>query len=209
YDEAKVAPYTLPDPLVMSNGERVTSAEKWFRERRPEILKFYQTEIYGRVPDNAPRVTWTVSETDGNARDGDAVMKRVVGRMGEKPERPRMNLTVYLPAKATGPVPMLLSLTFGFRPVAPGKPAAKKQAPFDSIGEVLRRGWGFASLGYTDIQPDRADRWTEGVIGLTLKPGQTRPAADEWGTISAWAWGISRAIDYLETEPAVNAKQVA
>ena len=77
------------------------------------------------------------------------------------------------------------------------------------MGEVLGRGWGYASLIYTDIQPDRADRWTEGVIGLTLKPGQTRPAPDEWGTISAWAWGISRAIDYLETDPAVDAKRIA
>ena len=74
---------------------------------------------------------------------------------------------------------------------------------------MLGRGWGYASLGYTDIQPDRADQWTSGVIGLTLKEGQTQPAPDEWGTISAWAWGISRAIDYLETDKAVNAKQIA
>src|SRR4029077_17428037 len=117
---------------------------------------------------------------------------------------PRMNLTIYTPVKADKPVPMLLSITFGF-------PAGKGPRPggFDLIGEVLKRGWGYASLGYTDIQPDRADRWTEGVIGLTLKEGRTQPAPEEWGTISAWAWGISRAIDYLETEPSVNAKQIA
>ena len=228
YNEEKVSPYTLPDPLVMASGARVDSAAKWFKERRPEILKFYQTEIYGRIPVNAPRVTWEVTETDSKARDGAAIRKQVVGRMGDKPDGPRMNLTMFLPAKASGPVPMLLSISFGLgaggraqaaskaatpkKGEAAGKPAlAPGRGPggFDAIGEVLSRGWGYTTLNYTDIQPDRADRWTEGVIGLTLKPGQTRPEPDEWGTISAWAWGISRSIDYLETDPAVNPKQIA
>jgi hypothetical protein len=228
YSEDKVAPYTLPDPLVMNSGARVTTAEQWLKERRPEILNLYRTEIYGRVPANAPKVTWEVTETDANARDGKAVMKRLVGRMGDKPDGPRMNMAFYLPAKTNAPVPVLLSLTFGPRPVArpqdagkavqkpadaEGKADAKAGGPgpggFDSVGEVLGRGWGFASLSYTDIQPDQADRWAEGVIGLTRKEGQTRPAPDEWGTISAWAWGISRAIDYLEADKAVDANHIA
>jgi hypothetical protein len=228
YDEKKVPPYALPDPLVMAGGGRVDSAEKWFKGRRPEILEFYRAEIYGRIPANAPRVTWEVAETDGKARDGAAIRKHVVGRMGDKPDAPRMNLTLFLPSRANGPVPMLLSISFGFgaggRGPAAGKAAAPKKsagaakpalAPgrgpggFDIIGEVLGRGWGYATLNYTEIQPDRADRWTEGVIGLTLKPGQSRPAVDEWGSIGAWAWGISRAIDYLETDVAVNPKQIA
>src|SRR5262249_38380518 len=173
-----------------------------------------------------------VAATDAGARGGRAVMKRVVGKMGDKPDGPRVNLTVYLPAKVSKPVPVLLSITFGFvpggrgqaagkggpRPAdAPEKADAKKPAAakglgpggFDPVGEVLGRGWGYASLPYGEIQPDRADRWTEGVIGLTLKEGQTRPAPNEWGTIGAWAWGISRAIDYLETEPSVDARRIA
>jgi hypothetical protein len=231
YSEEKIRPYTLPDPLVMANGERVTGAEQWFKARRPEILKFYREEIYGRVPPGTPKVTWEVTETDANARGGTAILRRVAGRMGDKPDGPRMNMTVYLPAKSSGPVPMLLSLTFGFGPGGPGKAAGKTaQRPaepgkgeaakpaaaggrgpggFDPVAEVVGRGWGYASLAYGDIQPDRADRWTEGVIGLTLKPGQTRPAPDEWGTISAWAWGISRAIDYLEADPSIDAKRIA
>src|SRR5262249_26981444 len=90
-----------------------------------------------------------------------------------------------------------------------GPVAGRGPGGFDSIGEALNRGWGYASLPYTEIQPDRAERWTEGVVGLTLKEGQSRPALDEWGTISAWAWGISRAIDYLETDKAVNPRQIA
>jgi hypothetical protein len=224
YDEAKVAPYTLPDPLVMADGRRVTSAEQWFRERRPEILRLYRNEVYGRVPDNAPKVTWEVTETDSAAREGKAIMRRVVGRMGEKADGPRMNLTVYLPREVPAPVPILVSLTFNFgagraaqaaekekekAKAAQGPPPAPKRALFDSVGAALERGWGYASLIYNEIQPDRANEWTQGVIGLTLKPGQGQPAPDEWGTISAWAWGLSRAIDYLETEKTVNRRQIA
>src|SRR5206468_4272198 len=111
YSEDKVPAYTLPDPLVMADGDRVTTPQMWRERRRPEILNFYKTEIYGRIPDNAPPVTWEVTETDPAARDGAAIMKRVVGRIGDKPNGPRINLTVYLPAKASGPVPMLLSIT--------------------------------------------------------------------------------------------------
>jgi hypothetical protein len=218
YSEERIPPYSLPDPLVMQSGERVTSAEMWRNRRRGEILKFYQSEIYGRVPAGAPTVSWEVTETDKSAREGTAVMKRVVGTMGGRPDGPRMNLTVFLPAKADRRVPLLLSLSFAFgagrggKAPAAGKGAAQGRGPgggFDAVGEVLSRGWGYASLGYSDIQPDRADRWKEGVIGLTLRDGQTRPDPDEWGTISAWAWGLSRAIDYFETDPTVNAKQVA
>ncbi len=219
YSEEKLKPYTLPDPLVTASGQRITSAEQWFKARRPEILKLYRDEIYGHVPASAPRVTWVVAETDPAARDGSAIMKHVVGKMGDKPDAPRMNLTLYLPVKASGPVPMLLNITFGFGPrgpaAAPGKGQAAKAGTakaaggFDPMGEVLSRGWGYATLKYGEIQPDRPDRWTEGVIGLALKPGQTRPAPDEWGTISAWAWGVSRAIDHLQTDPAVDAGRIA
>jgi hypothetical protein len=129
-----------------------------------------------------------------------------------------MNLTVYLPAKAAVPAPLLMSLSFfsgaGARsgqPPTAGRAttASRPGGGFDSVGAVLSRGWGYASLGYSEIQPDRADRWSDGVIGLSLREGKSRPSAEEWGTISAWAWGISRAIDYFETDKAVNARQVA
>jgi hypothetical protein len=216
YTDEKVAAYTLPDPLVTASGERVTTAEAWWKQRRPEILKIYQTEVYGRIPENAPKVTWEVTEPATSVRDGAATVKRIVGRMSDKPDGPKMNLTIYSPAKATEPTPLLLSLSFSFGGNRGGKtpPVGAKKGPgkaggFDSIGEVLGRGWSYATLGYSDIQPDRAGQWTQGVIGLTLRDGQSQPAPDEWGTISAWAWGISRAIDYFETDKSVNAKQIA
>jgi hypothetical protein len=161
-----------------------------------------------------------VTETDASAREESAVTKRVVGVMGDRPNAPEMNLTIHLPAKTDQPVPLLLNLTFGLpsgarrgtaAPAKQGSVPARGRGPgsgFDIVGEVLSRGWGYAALGYNEIQPDRADRWTEGVIGQTLSEGQSRPAADEWGTISAWAWGVSRVIDYFESDTAVNAKQV-
>ena len=151
YDEKKVPPYTLPDPLVMASGERVDNAEKWFKHRRPEILRFYQTEIYGQIPTNAPRVTWEAIAIDSKARDGAAICKRVVGRIGSKPDGPRMNLTMYLPARASGSVPMLLIISFGIgaggrAPAATpkkGEAAAKPGAPpGDSMPSA--RSWAVA-----------------------------------------------------------------
>jgi hypothetical protein len=203
YSEDKVALYTVPDPLVTSDQRRVTTAEMWLKQRRPEVLKIFRDDIYGAVPPNVPKVTWEVSETDDTARKGTAILRHIVRRMGEKKEDPRLNLTVFTPAKAKGPVPVLLNLTFA---LGVGR---KPPGGFDLVEETLRHGWGYAALGYTDIQPDRPNLWTNGVIGLTLKEGQTKPAANEWGTISAWAWGLSRTIDYFQTDKSINARQIA
>ena len=202
YDEAKVPPYTLPDPLVMANGRPVRSARMW-TERRAEIVKLYETDIYGRVPANAPKVTWQMTETDPSARDGTAVMKRLVGRIGSAPDGPRMNVTLSTPSSARKPVPVILLINFG------GGVAGERATPLPVAADILARGWGYATVGYQDIQPDRANAWTEGVIGQTLAAGQAQPAPGEWGTIGAWAWGVSRIIDYLETDQGVDRHQIA
>jgi hypothetical protein len=210
YDESKVRPYALPDPLVQIGGRRVADATAW-RTRRAEIVRLYETEIYGRVPANAPKVKWQVREIDRGALDGTAVMKHVVGSMGNAPDRQPIHLTVYTPEKAAGPVPLILMVNVGGGPAAARArgAAVPPRATFNAGAEVLARGWGYATVGYQDIQPDRPDSWTQGVIGLTLPAGHLQPAPDEWGTISAWAWGISRIVDYLETDGLVNAKQIA
>ncbi len=211
YDESKVPPYTLPDPLLTADKKPVRDAATWTRVRRPEIVKLYETEIYGRVPANAPNVTWTVASTDQGARDGAAIMKKLVGRMGARPDGPAINVALYTPSNAKGPVPVILLVNFGGGTPPPNAPAGRGGVgPEPPVAaDILARGWGYALVGYNDIQPDRANAWTEGVIGLTLAPGQTAPAPDEWGTISAWAWGVSRIIDYFETDRAVDAKRIA
>src|SRR6187397_2476960 len=182
YDENKVAPYTLPDPLVMVSGTRVTGATMWNRQRRPELLRLYAQHIYGRVPTNVPKIAWEVSETDAHARDGAALLKRVVGHVGSKPDGPQIRVSVYTPAQATKKVPIILLLNFGGGPARTGGPAAGAGAGRGNAAageppnaaDILARGWGYAIVGYNDIQPDRADAWTEGVIGQTLKPGQPK-----------------------------------
>ncbi|MGB2713804.1 MAG: hypothetical protein WBC51_06470 [Vicinamibacterales bacterium] len=201
YDEAKVRPFTLPDPLAMRDGRRVRDAKMWSNERRREIIRMYERDIYGRIPSRPPEVKWQVAETDAAAHAGAAVRKRIVGRIGAAANAPEMNLVLYTPAQSKQPVPLILLLNFGGggKPVPQDPPVA---------ADILARGWGYATMIYQEIQPDRINTFDQGVIGVTLA-GAKQPAPDEWGTITAWAWGVSRALDYLATDKSVDAKQVA
>ena len=210
YDEAKANPYpSLPDPLVMKDGRPVTSAEMWRNERRAEIVEDFDREVYGRVPANVPNVTWeVVSTTQEKVGDIPVVTKKLVGHV-DNSAYPAItvdiDLTLTTPAEATGPVPVMIEFGFNFppgfrrpnRPVQPG-PTWQEQ--------LLARGWGYAILIPNSIQADNGAGLTKGVIGLANK-GQLRKP-DDWGALRAWAWGASRALDYLETDPAVDAKQV-
>ena len=213
YDESRVKPFTLPDPLVLSSGKPVRDAATWFKQRRPEILRAYETEIYGRIPPNAPKVAWKAAGTDANALEGTAVMTRVLGTIGDRPEAPQIKLTIYTPAKAKKAVPVILLVNFGGGPPPPATSArgrgASPPSPDPAVAsDIIARGWGYATIFYQDIQPDRANAFDQGVIGATSKPGQ-QPAPDEWGAISAWAWSVSRVLDYFQTDPSVDAKHVA
>jgi hypothetical protein len=218
YDEAKAAHSALPDPLVLQNGKPVRDAATWLQQRRPELIAIYEREIYGRVPTRAPRMTWTVAETEAGALGGTAVRKRIVGMMGTGADAPKVNVTLYLPARARGPVPVLLHVTFFTTdanppppapPATDGKAARPRTSEAGPLADILARGYGYAFLRYTEIQADNATTSQGGVHAQAYAPGQTKPAPDEWGTIAAWAWGASRALDYFETDPAVDAKRVA
>ena len=218
YDESKVGTYVLPDPLVLQNGQPVRDAKTWFKKRRPELLTIYDTEIYGRVPANAPKPTFMVVENDTNALGGFAIHRHVEIRFGKGTNAPVAHLHMYLPPDATEPVPLLLHIVFFSNPPFPdGTTNAGAAAPFRRPGfseggpitNIFARGYGYATFRYTDIQPDNSNTYHSGVIGLTLKPGPARPKPDEWGTISAWAWGASRVLDYLEKDRSVDARRVA
>ena len=209
YDETKVPPYTLPDPLVLANGQRVRNAAAWERQRRPEIMRLYETEIFGRVPANAPKVTWRVSETDAAARGGTVSIRKVIGAIGAGADAPKLPLTLYTPAAAKGRVPIILLVNFGGGAAPPPPPGAAANTGEPPVAaEILARGWGYATIFYQDIQPDRRTSLDEGVIALTRAPGQSA-APDDWGAIGAWAWGVSRAIDYLVTDRSVDPKHIA
>jgi hypothetical protein len=207
YDETKVKPYSLPDPLVLANGQRVRDARTWERQRRPEIMRLYETEIFGRVPATAPRVTWKVTAREAGARGGVVDIKRIAGTIGSAADAPTIPLTLYTPAKAKGRVPIILVVNFGGGS-GPAPAAALPSGEPPVAADILARGWGYATMAYQDIQPDRATSIDEGVIALARPPGQA-PAPGDWGAIGAWSWGVSRAIDYLETDAAVNPQRIA
>lgn len=234
YDEGKVPRYTLPDPLALAGGGRVSDARAWTERRRPEILRLFETHMFGRSPGRPKEMEFEVLEQDRQALGGKAVRKQVrvwfKGRSG-----PFMDLLLYTPAQAKGRVPVFLGLNFPGNHAVNADPGIRlgvvwrrdRSAPNGVVKEnatgatrgssaeawqvekILARGYGLATAYYFDIDPDYHDGFQNGVHPLFYKPGQTKPEADEWGSIGAWAWGLSRALDYLETDRAVDAKRVA
>ena len=225
-DESKATPYpNLPDPLVLNNGKKVKSAKVWWTKRRPEIVEMFDREIYGRMPPNTPKVNWEVVSTRKEMNgDVPVVTKNLVGHV-DNSSYPlitvNIELTVSTPANAAGPVPVIMefSTTPDFlgenprRPPPPAGVAAPPPAPIAPVNsgptwqqQVLAKGWGYADLNTTSVQADNGDGLTLGIIGL-MSHGQPR-AVDAWGALRAWAWGASRALDYFQTDSAVDAKQV-
>jgi putative membrane-bound dehydrogenase-like protein len=201
YDESKANPYPkLPDPLLLKNGTKVTTAEMWLRHRRPEIVEEFDREIYGRVPKETPKVNWEVTDTrKQKVGDTEVLTKQLVGHV-DNSAYPAVSvdirLTLTTPADAKGSVPVMMEFGFGFG----GGGVADWQR------QVLQRGWGYAILSPSSIQADNGAGLTKGIIGLCNK-GQPR-RVDDWGALRAWAWGASRALDYFATDRAVDARQV-
>jgi hypothetical protein len=223
YDPAKANPFPdLPDPLTLKNGQKVTTPEMWWKQRRPEIVEDFEREVVGRVPKNVPKVTWTVvtQVVDGVVGNVPAIGKKLVGHV-DNSACPAISvdiqMTVVTPAKAKGPVPLLMMFggLFGGSglPQSASAPATNRPGRFGgtnsdppSTEQLIAAGWGYAVINPTTIQADNGAGLTKGIIGLVNK-GQARKP-DDWGSLRAWAWGASRGLDYLETEPAVDAKKV-
>jgi hypothetical protein len=216
YDEAKVNSFTLPDPLVCNDGTRVTEPEQWWETRRPQIVEDFDREVYGRVPKDVPEVKWEVAETkEEKVGDLPVITKRLAGHV-DNATCPQVTvdiqLTLTTPANAEGPVPVMMEFGFGGFGPRPG-PRRTNTAPARGFGggppwrqQVIEKGWGFAIVVPNSIQADSGAGLTKGIIGL-CNQGQPRKP-DDWGALRAWAWGASRALDYFETDKAVDAKQV-
>jgi len=207
-----VQPYSLPDPLVLKNGRPVTTAKMWWDQRRPELVEDFDREIYGRVPKVTPAVKWEVvgqkSDTNGGIP---VIVKQLLGHVDNSsfPQiKVDIQLTLSTPANAAGPVPVIMEFgSAGFGPgrgMGPGGPPAPAGPTWQQ--QVLAKGWGYAELSPGSIQADNGAGLTEGIIGLVNKGQPRRP--DDWGSLRAWAWGASRALDYFETDKAVDAKRV-
>ncbi|MGB2863468.1 MAG: hypothetical protein WBC05_09105 [Sedimentisphaerales bacterium] len=206
YDESKANLYpNLPDPLVLKNGQKVTTAEMWWNQRRPEIVEDFDREIYGRVPRNTPKVNWEVTGTT-NEKNGEVpvITKQLVGHV-DNSSYPAISvdiqLTLTTPANAAEPVPVIMEFGFGGRF---GKPRRGSGPTWQQ--QVLAKGWGYAIIVPNSIQADNGAGLNQGIVGLCNK-GQPRKV-DDWGALRAWAWGASRALDYFETDKSVDAKKV-
>lgn len=234
YDESKVPQYVLPDPLVLANGDRVTDAATWRSTRRGEILRLFEQQVYGKSPGRPAAMAFEVRSVATDALEGKAIRKEVVVHFSDRPDGPTMDLLIYLPKNAPKPAPVFMGLNFYGNHTIHNDPAitlstawmrpnpkygiknhrateasrgAKRS--YWPVERILERGYGLATIYYGDIDPDFNDGFQNGVHPLFYKPGQTKPAADEWGSIGAWAWGLSRALDYLETDKDVDSKRVA
>ena len=254
YNESVANPYpNLPEVLVLKNGQKVTTPEMWWKQRRPEIVEDLEREVYGRIPPNVPKVTWTVTINEREFVGFTPIIaKQLVGHV-DNSSYPAINvdisMTLVVPANARGPVPVLMMFgrsalpaprqppqedidkinaklrallakddpaiqdifsqypAYSLVPISPfpffGPPAPGEPSPTQ---QLLAAGWGYALLNPASIQADNGAGLTRGIIGL-VNHGQPRKP-DQWGALRAWAWGAARGLDYLETDPAVDAKHV-
>jgi hypothetical protein len=202
-DEATANPWkdSMPELLVFDDGTPVTSADQW-PQRRAEIVEAFEREVYGRVPDNVPAVHWEVTATEEGESGGIATITRTLAGRVDNSAFDQLTVTIQasftVPKEAAGPAPILLQFSFGFGGGF-GFPGRRGGTPWTQ--QALEHGWGHGSINPNSIQGDN-NRLREGVIGLTNKGEPRRP--DDWGALRAWAWGVSRLIDYFEAHPEVG-----
>ena len=230
YDEAKVGTYTLPNPLKLNDGRPVRDAKTWREKRRPEIVKLFETQQFGVAPGRPADESFEVFDKGTPALNGKAIRKQVRIYLSKDKSGPSIDLVIYLPATAKKPVPMLLSISFGAVQNAVEDPGIVPQTVWDAktntsvmppvgggfgrlnVEPFLDAGIGVATFYYGDVDPDYAGGFANGIRARYAKAGQkdnTDRAPEDWGTISAWAWGMSRVEDYFETDPNIDAKRVA
>lgn len=202
----EAADLNLPDPLMMKNGEKVTSAEAWKTKRRGELLEIFRDQVYGRAPIGRPEnLKFELIESSSDVMDGAATRKQVkisyAGIGGEGGIR----LTLFIPNKAVKPAPCFLFICN--RGIENIDPTREKKSPFWPAEEIVARGYAAATFYNADVDPDKYDGFKDGVHGLFDPPSGRRP--DSWATIAAWAWGASRVMDYLVTDPAIDREHVA
>lgn len=233
YDEAKVPAYTLPDPLVFEDGSPVKNAEDWGR-RRAELIELFSREVYGRTPVGRPGgMRFETTKAATPFLDGKATLEEVRIHFSNQADGPHLDLLLIKPAKSGGAVPAFVGLNFtgnhGVNPsteitlstawMRSSNEAEKKgqvvdhrsteasrgnQASRWPLEKIVDAGCALATFYYGDIDPDFDDGFENGIHAIFGKPGP-----DEWGSIGSWAWGASRALDYLETDAAIDAKRVA
>lgn len=231
YDENEVPEYKLPELLISKSGRKIKNTKRWEKIRRTEILKLFQQEIYGKVPQTIRISDVNVHEETTDVFDGLATRTQVELVFRKDDQELGVNVLLYLP-KDTAKVPVFVGynfkgnhainddpnilLTDSWVPDNPSLGIVHNQVTEQSRGvsgerwpieEILKSGYGIVTAYYGDVDPDR-DNFQDGIHPFTYRLGQFRPGNDEWGAVSAWAWGLSRIMDYLETVPAIDSSKV-
>ena len=215
YDESKANPYpNLPDVLTLKNGTKVTTEEEWWEKRRPEIVEDFDREIYGRTPKNFPKVKWEVTESKPDTVAGIlCTTKTLLGHV-DNSIYPAIKVDIQLQYTSRNDInakaPVILNFGFVRMPGAAafagfGNPT--QQAGPSALEQIIKRGWVYAVLAPNSIQADNGAGLTQGIIGLMNKGKRRKP--DDWGSLKAWGWGASKALDYFESNPKTDAKRVA
>lgn len=218
YDESKVGQYTLPDPL-----EGVKSRRQWEKKRRPQLLLQFETEMFGKSPDRPEGMHFEIVES---GTYGGFARRKQVSIWLDREETQRINLLLYLPMSAEGPVPVFAGVNLkGNWGVAedtliiyPDSETIRRYGALENtvrggaasrwpIKMILDAGYGVATYYRGDIDPDYDDGFVNGIQPLFYKEGQIRPEPDEWGTVAAWSWGLSRVLDYLSVDPDTDASK--
>ena len=210
YDEAKANPLPLPDPLTMADGRRAATADDWWKVRRPQIVKAMEDELYGRRPANLPKVVWTLAQERQTDDYGVPAVERTLYGNLDNSAAPKVEvhikvvLVTPLAAITAGKrTPAVISINWINPP--PGFPKENPAADYRNL--VLKRGWSFVVYDPTTVQADNGAGLTSGVIGLVNKGKPRKP--DDWGALSAWAWGASKVVDMLEANSAIDASRIA
>jgi hypothetical protein len=230
-DETKVPAYTLPDPLQGADGKKVADAQQWLHQQRAAMLKLFADNVYGRMPGKPGNLKFKIISVDSFALGGSAIRKQVSILFTNTASAPSMDLLIYLPKSAKGRVPVFMGLNFygnqtihadsgimlsarwamndeqlGIVNHRATEASRGKDAGKWAVEEIIKRGYGLATAYYGDLEPDHPDGWKTGI--RTTLTTELSINENEWGAIGAWAWGLSRIMDYLETDKAVDAKKV-
>ena len=206
YDEARVPAYTLPSVLAGASGAVARTPAAW-PARRAEMLELFREHIYGRSPGRPDALRFEVLAEDGRAMGGAATLRQVAVVSGHQGREHRFGLTLFLPNGVRGRVPVFLLLNN--RPASLADPTRAQRSPFWPAEEVVARGYGIAALQVGELAPDDTGRFAEGVIRLFEGAAGGRRPGNAWGALAAWAWGASRALDYLATDARADAARVA
>ncbi|MCA9734843.1 acetylxylan esterase [candidate division KSB1 bacterium] len=226
YTEAHVGKYTLPDPLVLADGQDVENADTWMKKRRGEIITLFEQNQFGTTPAMLKNIRYDVFDHQSTAFDGKAKRTQVTIYFSKDANEPKLDVLFYTPAHTMKPVPLLLYISFRANSMAVDDPGVRqgyywnrehKRVPATGKGPwkplevqpILDAGYGFATIYYGDIEPDFAEGAQYGIRSLVDKNTDSPEQPDASGSFAVWSWGLSRVLDYFEKDKSVDAKRVA